>query len=220
MAYKVEAFYKPNMKGTGTALQISKTSRGLLFSLAKQNKVAAAGDNAAFDWANSTIFNFDELELGKLSTFIDTWSNPLIGKTPQELKFFHGKSNTPKNITVKLTEYPVGSGKWNYMMQVNEGEKNIGIALSFEDFVLIRALVQNELNRYLIPEGTSQSSIYINTPQGPTVMIRDTYLPPLAVGDIFKQEKKNKEVKYFKIINKFYDLNEDKTVYMVTDQTN
>ena len=216
MAYRLQAFYKPNLKGTGTALQISKTGKGLLFSLAKQNKIASSGDTAAFDWKNGTIFNFDNLELGKILTFVNTWSNPLVQKSVTEVKFFHGKSNTPKNIVIKLTEYPEKSGNWNYFLQVHEGEKNIGIALAFSDLEIIASLITNEIQRSLTNEGTNASSIYINTPTGTVTMIRDIFLPSMAIGETLKQQKKEVGM-FYRIDNKYYDLNEEKTIYVVTE---
>ena len=122
-------FYKPNKKGTGSALQLTRSQSGINLQLAKQATLDSAEGKATFDWDKnsfSVALSMGEIskilvasnkakeEVNRIKLLNKTISDPTKKLTldPSELipvKLPHVNSKVPKTVNLAFQEFPTGS---------------------------------------------------------------------------------------------------------------
>lgn len=127
------AFHKPNKSNNGSAIQITRNSKGINLQLARQMTPQSREAQATYNWKKdsfSALINNTELskiivaaknaekEVERIKLIRKTGGEASIN--PEELKGVklpHMNSSAPKTINIKFNEYPAGS--LNLTMEIN-----------------------------------------------------------------------------------------------------
>jgi hypothetical protein len=176
MEKQLVAFHKPNKDiNKGTAIQITKNSKGLNLQLARQLTADTKESKGTYNW-NEDSFSIliNTGEVSKIVTGIKkaraeadraklvnaTGGNGILSSVELEpIKLPHMNSTAPKTITVKFNEYPKGSFKLTTELscygtmsffkdnkrQLKENQ-NLTIYLSEDETTQILGLLENELS--------------------------------------------------------------------------
>ena len=176
MEKQLVAFHKPNKDiNKGTAIQITKSSKGLNLQLARQLTADTKESKGTYNW-NEDSFSIliNTAEVSKIVTGIKkaraeadraklvnaTGGNGILSSVELEpIKLPHMNSTAPKTITVKFNEYPKGSCKLTTEIscygtmsffkdnkrQLKENQ-NLTIYLSEDETTQILGLFENELS--------------------------------------------------------------------------
>ena len=140
--------YKPNMKGTGSALNLDLSQNGLFLEITRQ----VEGERK-FDWDNKITVKLDLVDIAKI----------LLGfKTLREISIFHNpdarnqiQGERSKTVNMKFSkEYGCYYLRVGY--KVKESVQQIGIPINLEE-----AIIMDELLRFAIPRLVSWERVEV-----------------------------------------------------------
>lgn len=225
-------FYKPNRLNTGSAIQISKTNKGLNLQVAKQKQ----SNNVTFDWydnSHSTTISYNELII-LLSKF-NSLKNDLFTRKLNCVKeyvsledstsvFKHASSTSPKLITFNFEEYPINSGNIVFKVSICSCDETDEISFIFKKeeyeafFLVVEDQIKSVFDKSLI------ESVIVNTSSGKIdrngieeyKTIWSIYLPNLSVGEYITNIRT--DLKNLKVIKKHFDTELCKPIYFVVQE--
>ena len=176
MEKQLVAFHKPSKDvNKGTAIQITKNSRGLNLQLARQLTADTRESKGTYNWNEdsfSILINTGEVskivtgikkaraEADRAKSVTASGGNGILSSAELEpIKLPHMNSTAPKTITVKFNEYPKGSFKLTTELscygtmsffkdnkrQLKENQ-SLTIYLSEDETTQLLGLLENELS--------------------------------------------------------------------------
>lgn len=212
--------YKGNARNTGSAIQIGKNTKGLNIQIAKQEKALTTGYHT-FSWkdfSQSSTLKLEELTL-LLSKYKTMKENDYEFLDDLKCSFTHDFSTSPKTLVFKFEELPIQSKNIIYKISIiTKDNKNVEFIFNKDEyeafFLMIENEIQNKLGTNLI-DSTLVNRTINNDPYGieGCKTIRSIYLPNLNIGETIIGIRSTK----LKIVDKYFDANESKPVYFVTE---
>ena len=194
MEKQLVAFHKPNKDiNKGTAIQITKNSRGLNFQLARQLTLDSKDSKGTYNWNEdsfSILINTSEIskivtgirkaraEAERVKLINMTGGNGILSSAELEsIKLPHMNSTAPKTINVKFNEYPRGSckltteiscyGTMSYFKDnkrlLKDGQ-NLSIYLSEDETTQLLSVLENELSNQLEDNFVAAKIVNIEEP--------------------------------------------------------
>lgn len=126
--------YKPNQQGTGGALSLSFSPRGVFLKIARQ-----LGAQRLFDWKQATILSLNLADISKvLSGF----------QSKKETSLFHdagisaqATSNAQKGLKMTWNDQ-YNNFFWELWQKTGEEKKSAGVAISTEEAIIIETLLK------------------------------------------------------------------------------
>lgn len=179
MEKQLLAFHKPNKSNNGSAIQITRNSRGINLQLARQLTPQSKEAQATYNWKKdsfSALINMTELskiiviskraekEVERVKLIQRTGGQEKVNTEDLKVSLPHMNSSAPKTINIKFNEYPAGS--CNLTMEINfygtmmvEGEEfgkkvlkekqNMSIYLSEDEVLQFTKVLSHELENQL-----------------------------------------------------------------------
>lgn len=222
--------YKPNNRNTGTAIQISKSTKGINLQLAVQKTVTPT---KTFDWkdnSHSATIKIDELSL-ILSNYKTLINSLLINSINKENKlnevldsckceFRHFSSTSPKIIEFYFEEFPINSNNIIYKIKISDRNMKSTIEFLFnkDEYESFFLLIENEIKSQF--ENNMIDSVLVNVSEKDVNglngyrTIKSIMLPILNNGEIITNIRPNLKLE---IIKKVYDADLCKPIYFVKE---
>lgn len=126
--------YKPNQQGTGGALALSFSARGIFLKIAKQ-----LGTQRMFDWKPATILALNLTDISKVLAGL---------QSKKETSLFHdasvssqATSNAQKGLKITWNEQ-YGNFFWELWRKEGEAKVSAGVSVSVEEAIVIETLLK------------------------------------------------------------------------------